>query len=369
MKMTGALLCFTLLAGSDVAAAQLGGNSNSIGRVAYKHAYYLFLDGTGEGCERCYVPLLIAQDSLEATARGKDTAQCVLVITYERDSLWEFNGTVPVAPAGIQAAPRVVRVNGKSYRYQEISPSEVLKLLTEPAGSIPVSRAARPDTVVAGATMRNLVADFRALLPAGCATVRLPATFWGLRIRERVEPEYPAEAKQKGLSGRVSVQILINEKGDVEEARARSGPEALRTAAEAAALQWKFPAVTAGREARYFDETLTFDFVLDGPNATIAVTEPFAVRWNDLGVVRLQVPSGFKIESHNYKEGILTTLSYADGSRLLLDPGGMYPISHLFHDPAYESVPSVNLGPRVTRWVQSPARTCIGERTAALAGS
>ena len=199
------------------------------------------------------------------------------------------------------------------------------------------------------ATVKDLVADFRALLPARCATQRLSVTPWGgPLISHRVQPEYPAGAKQEGLSGKVPVRLLIDENGDVAEALARDGSKVLCAAAEVAALQWKFASTPGGRATPCFDETLTFDFVLDGPNATIAVTEPFAVRWNDW-VLRLQVPSGFRIESKNYKEGILTTLSYSDGSRLLLDPGGMYPISMLFHDPAYESASSVNLGPKVTR--------------------
>src|SRR5256885_551136 len=33
--------------------------------VPYKHAYYLFLEGGGSGCEECYVPLLITRNSLD----------------------------------------------------------------------------------------------------------------------------------------------------------------------------------------------------------------------------------------------------------------------------------------------------------------
>jgi hypothetical protein len=60
-----------------------------VGRIAYKHTYYLFLSGVPNGCEACYIPLLASQHSLEEIAQGKEAQLCVFAYTYERNSIWE----------------------------------------------------------------------------------------------------------------------------------------------------------------------------------------------------------------------------------------------------------------------------------------
>ncbi len=54
------------------------------------------------------------------------------------------------------------------------------------------------------------------------------------------QPEYPAAAKAVGAKGNVAVDILIDENGNVEEAKAVSGHPLLRSAAEKAAMQTRF---------------------------------------------------------------------------------------------------------------------------------
>jgi len=133
-------------------------------RVAYKKAYYLFLASIPPGCQACYVPLLITQLPLEEIANGKAAAHGVFLITYERDSIWEMKGAAPIDPTEIETALRTIHVNGNSYRYQEISPSEVLKLLENPYGTIAISRPMIMNKSVPGASVPELIADFRALL-------------------------------------------------------------------------------------------------------------------------------------------------------------------------------------------------------------
>ena len=71
---------------------------------------------------------------------------------------------MPVDAGAIETQPRIIRVNGKSYRYQEISPSEVLELLENPHGTIPISRPMTINKMVPGASLTELITDFRALL-------------------------------------------------------------------------------------------------------------------------------------------------------------------------------------------------------------
>src|SRR5215472_1586082 len=93
--------------------------------------------------------------------KGGNVEHCVLVITYERDSIWEIKGAIPVDSSAIEAAPRILNVLGKSYRYQEISPKEVFKLLEEPLGTIAISRPGIVNKSVPGASLSDLKGDFR----------------------------------------------------------------------------------------------------------------------------------------------------------------------------------------------------------------
>jgi hypothetical protein len=137
---------------------------NPAGRIAYKHAYYLFLSGIPDACEACYVPLLVSQHSLEEIAQGGEAQHCVFAYTYERNSIWEIRGAMPVDAGAIETQPRIIRVNGKSYRYQEISPGEVLELLEKPRGTMAISRPLITNKIVPGASPSELITDFHALL-------------------------------------------------------------------------------------------------------------------------------------------------------------------------------------------------------------
>lgn len=113
-------------------------------KPAYRHAYYLFIAGTPQSCEDCYVPLLVTTDSLDRLAEGPVEQECLLIITYERDSIWHDDGVVSVAPRDVERGPRKIRLRDREYRYQEISSPEVLKLLENPMGTIPISRPILP---------------------------------------------------------------------------------------------------------------------------------------------------------------------------------------------------------------------------------
>ena len=79
---------------------------------------------------------------------------------------------------------------------------------------------------------------------------------------KRVEPAYPPIARAAGAQGLVTVQIVIDEQGNVVSARATSGHPLLRQAAVDAARQWVFkPTIINGQPAKVTG-TLSFSFVL-----------------------------------------------------------------------------------------------------------
>ena len=129
--------------------------------VSYRHAYYLFLEGGGTGCEECYVPLLITRSSLEQIAAGGKFEEGLSIITYERDSIWQGKGSVTLYPRYLDSAARTILLTGKKYRYQEISTEEVLKLLEHPMGTIPISRPQGTGMPGDGPSLADLVKAFK----------------------------------------------------------------------------------------------------------------------------------------------------------------------------------------------------------------
>ena len=108
--------------------------------AASLRAYYLFLAGASQGAEECYVPLLVMPQALEeVAASGRDTT-VVLITTYERNSIWKVEQGVSLGAADVSSGERIVRLRGRRYRYQEIAPGEVLRLLEKPEGTILIHR-------------------------------------------------------------------------------------------------------------------------------------------------------------------------------------------------------------------------------------
>ncbi len=82
-----------------------------------------------------------AKFTLSRLPEGGRLEEGVLIVTYERDSIWQDKGKVALYAVHIHSRERVVRLNGKRYRYQEISAGEVLKSCWKnPMGTIPISR-------------------------------------------------------------------------------------------------------------------------------------------------------------------------------------------------------------------------------------
>jgi TonB family protein len=73
-------------------------------------------------------------------------------------------------------------------------------------------------------------------------------------------PEYPKDARDAKVSGTVTVAVVVDEDGSVNEAEAVSGPILLRSAAIEAALKAKFTPVKVDGYPAKVTGTLTYDF-------------------------------------------------------------------------------------------------------------
>ncbi|HZL56291.1 MAG TPA: energy transducer TonB [Bryobacteraceae bacterium] len=80
--------------------------------------------------------------------------------------------------------------------------------------------------------------------------------------KERVEPEYPAMAKQLHLEGAVQLEAHIGENGIVEEVKPLTGNAVLMNSAVAAIKKWKFTPFTADGKPVKAVADLSFHFKL-----------------------------------------------------------------------------------------------------------
>lgn len=80
---------------------------------------------------------------------------------------------------------------------------------------------------------------------------------------ELPRPTYPPLAKQAGVQGTVSVQVLIDESGRVVSAKAVSGSPFLTTEAERAARQARFSPTILNEQPVKVSGVITYNFVLN----------------------------------------------------------------------------------------------------------
>jgi TonB family protein len=76
------------------------------------------------------------------------------------------------------------------------------------------------------------------------------------------EPEYPVAARKAKAAGLVTVEVLVDENGNVVSANAVSGHKQLGASAEAAARNAKFPITSISGNPVKVSGVLTYNFVL-----------------------------------------------------------------------------------------------------------
>ena len=77
-----------------------------------------------------------------------------------------------------------------------------------------------------------------------------------------VKPEYPAKAKSAGISGKVTVAVVVNKQGLVVSAHVLNGQPPLWNAALAAARKTKFVPEKLAGEGSKISGTITYNFKL-----------------------------------------------------------------------------------------------------------
>lgn len=125
-------------------------------------------------------------------------------------------------------------------------------------------RSTPPGTTQSGgATRTNAPADSQATAPTSVTDGRpLEVGLLLPKATDKPAPAYPPTARAARVTGRVTVFLMVDEKGAVAKVERTDGPELLRGAAADAARRWKFrPTVVNGQPVRV-SGFINFNFTL-----------------------------------------------------------------------------------------------------------
>jgi len=89
---------------------------------------------------------------------------------------------------------------------------------------------------------------------------QVPAEVMEKLLVHRVEPTYPAEARQANLQGIIALDIVVGRDGSVVSMRALNGPEVLAQAAMDALRWWKFEPYRVNGEPAVVETTVAVEF-------------------------------------------------------------------------------------------------------------
>jgi len=89
---------------------------------------------------------------------------------------------------------------------------------------------------------------------------QVPAEVMQKLLVHRVEPVYPAEARQEKLEGIIALDIVVDRDGSVASMRPLNGPEVLARAAMDALRWWKFEPYRVNGEPAVVETTVAVEF-------------------------------------------------------------------------------------------------------------
>ena len=109
---------------------------------------------------------------------------------------------------------------------------------------------------------KSIFATFALFATAAClnAEIRISTADAIKAATSKVQPQYPAVARQMKIAGHVEIEAVIDTTGSVASVKAISGNPMLTQPAVAAVEKWKFTPFTNNGETTKAIVTLGFDF-------------------------------------------------------------------------------------------------------------
>src|SRR5206468_3147975 len=125
-----------------LAAVLLWATTVSAQPAQYRHAYYFVPRRQGDGLRALLHP--VAADLRAARRARRPGSRCRRDHDVRARLDLVVGEGVRLAAADVVPVGRTLRLRDKRYRYQEISPREVVRLLENPRGAIPIGRPMTP---------------------------------------------------------------------------------------------------------------------------------------------------------------------------------------------------------------------------------
>src|SRR5579859_57938 len=141
----------------------------------------------------------------------------------------------------------------------ELSPMAV-NTATQPA--VPIQK---PVEAPANKTTQAVVNKIPAIPPAiktEITRVQIPAATLESYVTRKVPAMYPFTARQARIEGLVVLTIVVDEKGNVQEVKAISGPAVLARSAEDALRHWRFNPIIVDGKPTQIESRVSMDFEL-----------------------------------------------------------------------------------------------------------
>jgi TonB family protein len=179
-----------------------------------------------------------------------DRAQWQSMVADVRQKLTGVERRVPGVAASAQTQPAV----GVTQAVPEPTPVAVAA-----ASPTPTPAASPRDAGTNGAQSQQ---GARVSPPTANATAAQPVEVGSLisRASQTVAPSYPAAARSARIGGKVTVYLLLDEKGEVAAVQRTEGPEMLRRAAEDAARRWRFHQTIINGQPTRVTGSIVFNF-------------------------------------------------------------------------------------------------------------
>ncbi len=162
----------------------------------------------------------------------------------------------PNLPAATECQQALVKASQNGAAFYQVS------LQTTGSGGTKAGRLAGYYTMVEGAYRRLDCGGMG--LPG---PLRVGGNVQAARIINRVQPEYPEEARRIGISGTVRLHVIVAKDGSMKQLEVMSGHPLLQQAALDAVRQWRYQQTFLNGSPVEVDTTIDVIFALNQPRA------------------------------------------------------------------------------------------------------
>jgi TonB family protein len=193
------------------------------------------------------------------------------VATFENGKVGEEPVEITYRAITYFYSQEVAKLTGASDPVEPANKPETSNENTTPA-STKVSATVAPN----GGEVAKIapVSDTKTLSPPPISTKRVPEDFLRKAALSLPQPDYPRGAELSRAQGRVTVDVIVDEKGSVTHARGTSTNALLNEAAETAARAARFSSAALSADPARVISVLSYDFVL--PTASAPAPETIA---------------------------------------------------------------------------------------------